>query len=487
MNFLTPYAHLFLGSSPQYYKKLILAFLIANPLLYYFILPLMVDSAGFAMGWILLMQFIVTLIFALKCYPLQSGGILALQAVIMGLTSPNSVFNEIIVNIQVILLLVFMVAAIYFLRDLLFFIFANAKLYRLNRYIVAVGMLILTAILSAFLDALTVTAVLIAVFLGIYKMINANASIDAAGKEKINAYFRKLVMYGLIGTACGGVATLVGEPQNILIGEKVGWDFATFLIKIAPSTIICGISAIILTIVLENRSWLGYEGRVNADFLGVIDDFALEQKANATPETKAALIVQAICAILLCVSLIFHVAEVGIIGLMILILATAFGGKSEEHDMGPAFHEALPFTALLTVFFAIIAVIHDQHLFMPVIELLLSLPYDEAVLRTFMSTGVLSAVSDNVFVGGVYISAYEEALNNNLLTPEQYDMMGKAIVVGTNMPSVATPNGQAAFLFMLTSAFAPLIGLSYFRMFLMALPYTIVLTISALISIWIQL
>jgi NhaB family Na+:H+ antiporter len=40
---------------------------------------------------------------------------------------------------------------------------------------------------------------------------------------------------------------------------------------------------------------------------------------------------------------------------------------------------------------------------------------------------------------------------------------------------VATPNGQAAFLFLLTSAIAPLVRLSYGRMVWMALPYTFVM------------
>ena len=40
-----------------------------------------------------------------------------------------------------------------------------------------------------------------------------------------------------------------------------------------------------------------------------------------------------------------------------------------------------------------------------------------------------------------------------------------------NLPSVATPNGQAAFLFLLTSVVAPLVRLSYMRMVIMALPY----------------
>ena len=45
---------------------------------------------------------------------------------------------------------------------------------------------------------------------------------------------------------------------------------------------------------------------------------------------------------------------------------------------------------------------------------------------------------------------------------------------------VATPNGQAAFLFLLTSAIAPLLRLSYGKMVVMALPYTIVLTLVGL-------
>ena len=54
---------------------------------------------------------------------------------------------------------------------------------------------------------------------------------------------------------------------------------------------------------------------------------------------------------------------------------------------------------------------------------------------------------------------------------------------GTNLPSVATPNGQAAFLFLLTSALAPVIRLSYLRMVIMALPYTLTLTVSGLLSV----
>lgn len=51
-----------------------------------------------------------------------------------------------------------------------------------------------------------------------------------------------------------------------------------------------------------------------------------------------------------------------------------------------------------------------------------------------------------------------------------------------NLPSVAT-NSQAAFLFLLTSALAPLVRLSYGRMVWMALPYTVVLTVVGLLCV----
>ena len=38
------------------------------------------------------------------------------------------------------------------------------------------------------------------------------------------------------------------------------------------------------------------------------------------------------------------------------------------------------------------------------------------------------------------------------ITKEQFDRLAVAINTGTNLPSVATPNGQAAFLFLLTSS-----------------------------------
>ena len=91
----------------------------------------------------------------------------------------------------------------------------------------------------------------------------------------------------------------------------------------------------------------------------------------------------------------------------------------------------------------------------------------------YIANGLLSAISDNVFVATVYINEVVEAYDNGEIDREHLNSLAIAINTGTNIPSVATPNGQAAFLFLLTSSLAPLVRLSYGRMVMMALPYTV--------------
>ena len=157
-----------------------------------------------------------------------------------------------------------------------------------------------------------------------------------------------------------------------------------------------------------------------------------------------------------------------------------------EEEVGKAFTESMPFCALLCVFFVIVTIIAQQNLFNPFIEWVFSIPKETQIPVFYLANGFISAVSDNVFVATIYIEQVHEALINQIITPDHYNDLAIAINAGTNLPSVATPNGQAAFLFLLTSAIAPLVRLPYVRMMWMALPYTIVLTIVGLLAtMWI--
>jgi NhaB family Na+:H+ antiporter len=470
----------FLGNAPLWYKQAIIAFLILNPLL-------LVIAGPFITGWALIAQFIFTLAMALKCYPLQPGGLLAIEAVIMGLTSPESVLHEIETNFKVILLLVFMVAGIYFMQNLLLYVFTKLLVKVRSKILLSLLFCFVSAILSAFLDALTVTAVLISVAVGFYDVYHKVFSrgdvppeLAAMHKEdlsKFRSFLRSLVMHGAIGTALGGVCTIVGEPQNLLIAETMGWDFMEFILIMAPVTVPVLICGLITCALLESqqKGWFGYGMRIPENVRNILVEFSQEQDEKRTHKETAELIVQGVVAVLLVFALAFHVAEVGIIGLVVIVLLTAFNGVIEEHQIGHAFEEALPFTALLVVFFGVVAVIHDQHLFSPITNLVLGMDVSQQAPMLFIANGVLSMISDNVFVATVYIGEVKAAFDAGTISREHFEDLAVAINTGTNLPSVATPNGQAAFLFLLTSALAPLIRLSYGTMVWMALPYTFVL------------
>ena len=532
------FARSFLGKAPLWYKFTILLFLIVNPFL--------LNAYGpFIAGWVLIGEFIFTLAMALKCYPLPAGGLLAIEAVVIGLTKPDTVFKESLANFEVILLLIFMVAGIYFMKDFLRFTFTRILVKVQSKVKISLLFCFAGAFLSAFLDALTVTAVIIAVAYGFYDIYHRYVSgqdgavthdlvSDLALKEQEQAdlkqfrcFLRNLMMHGAVGTALGGVCTLVGEPQNLLIASAMGWSFIDFFLKVAPISMPVLLVGLGTCYYVEKKKWFTYGCELPGHIRSHLLETEVKLEAKRGFKGKLLLVTQAIAGIWLIFALAFHLAAVGLIGLSVIVFLTAFNGITEEHQIGRAFEEALPFTALLVVFFAIVAVIHDQHLFTPVINYVLSLQGQAQLVAYYIANGLLSAISDNVFVATVYVSETKmhfvnmlaavpdigmtgEQLMSKLTDPSiprtevlaglpqasaqqadalmhQFDKLAVAINTGTNIPSVATPNGQAAFLFLLTSALAPVIRLSYGRMVYLALPYTITMSLAGLAATYLFL
>jgi NhaB family Na+:H+ antiporter len=312
----------------------------------------------------------------------------------------------------------------------------------------------------------------------------------------------------------------VGEPQNLLIAGEMGWHFGPFFLKVAPVSMPVLLVGLATCALVEKFRLFSYGAQMPGNIRSHLLETAviLEEKRGAAG--RARLIIQGLTGVWLILALAFHLAAVGIVGLSVIVLLTSLNGVIEEHRLGSAFEEALPFTALLVVFFAIVAVIHDQHLFTPIIDFVLSLEGQVQLAAYYIANGLLSMISDNVFVATVYITETKmhfihlmDSLPNigmsgaelmaRLTDPHldraetlarlpqaaadqagamiaHLDKLAVAINTGTNIPSVATPNGQAAFLFLLTSALAPVIRLSYGRMVLLALPYTITMSLTGL-------
>ncbi len=417
------------------------------------------------------------------------------------MTSPATVYHETETNFAVILLLIFMVAGIFFLKDLLLYIFTKILIRIRSKMMLSLMFCFVSAVLSAFLDALTVTAVIITVAAGLYAVYHKVTS--GKGFDDDHDHADDTGIGHETRERPGPVSRLPAQPDDAWRrGHRVGRRLHAGRRATKPADRPdrrLGIRRVLRAHVAGQhagaggrpahlpRRWsrfsvLGYGAQMPVAARRILEEYDRIEDAKRTPAHSAALIMQGLVALFLIVALAFHLAEVGLIGLTVIVLATAMTGIIQEHQLGHAFSEALPFTALLVVFFAIVGVIHDQHLFQPVIDYVFTLDQDAQVPVFFMANGVLSAISDNVFVATVYINEVYAALNAGEITREHFDLLTVAINTGTNIPSVATPNGQAAFLFLLTSALAPLIRLSYGRMVLLALPYTITMTISGLLA-----
>ncbi len=468
----------FLGSSPDWYKYLILIFMCVNPVLFHY--------SPMLSGWALVIEFIFTLAMALTCYPLLPGGLLAIEAVGLGMTDSHNVFHELVANFEVISLLMFMVAGIYFLKDLLFEQFSKLFLRVHSKALLSVSFMVASAFLSAFLDALTVIAVVLTVLFAFYEIVDKleDKSVSEEDMGSFKGFIRNILMHSGIGTALGGVSTMVGEPQNLIIAAKVEWGFAEFASNMLHVSFPVLIAGVLLCLFLEcfKVKYFGFGYQMPASVRKVLNDYVEQQSNGRTREHKVKVIVQGVIAVLLVAGLAFHVAEVGLLGLAVIILAASFTGVTDEHDIGQAFTEALPFTALLAVFFTVVSVIVDQKLFAPILDMALTYSGESQMAFFFVANAVLSMVSDNVFVGSVYINEVKSLFDSGVISRLQFENLAIAINAGTNLPSIATPNGQAAFLFLLTSRIAIPVCLSYGSMVRMALPYTVTISFVAFIA-----
>jgi NhaB family Na+:H+ antiporter len=303
-------AHNFLGQSPRWYKATLCLFLLLNPLLLFTLGPVVT-------GWVLVVQFIFTLGMALKCYPLMPGGLLLVEALLLGMTTPQALYEELQHNFPVILLLMFMVAGIYFMKDLLLFAFSRILLGIKSKSLLSMTFCFLSAFLSAFLDALTVTAVIISAAVGFYAVyhrvtsgsnprgeaqIDSDQQIPELAREDLQqfrAFLRSLLMHGAVGTALGGVCTLVGEPQNLLIGHEMGWHFQDFFLKVAPVSLPVLAAGLVTCVLLEKLRWFGYGTLLPDRVRQVLAAYAAEDDAQRTAQQRAALLVQGIAALIL--------------------------------------------------------------------------------------------------------------------------------------------------------------------------------------------
>jgi Na+/H+ antiporter NhaD/arsenite permease-like protein len=236
-----------------------------------------------------------------------------LAMILFGLLSQEQAFHA--VDWNVIFLLAGMMALANVLRETGLFQWISVyavKLGRGNPFRILIILSLVTAVTSALLDNVTIVILIVPVTLLVAASLRVNPV--------------PFLIAQILASNIGGMATLIGDPPNILIGSAAGIDFLTFAANLAP------ISLLILA-VFVGLSWFLFKREVQASQGRPLDIESLDTDALITdrPTLVKALIVMGgvMVGFLLHGALHLEPATIALTGATLLLLWT----RSDPHHI----------------------------------------------------------------------------------------------------------------------------------------------------------
>ena len=174
------------------------------------------------------------------------------------------------VDFGVIFLVMGMMIAIGVIEKTGIFQWLSYQAYRLSGgriWLLAVLLMLLTAVSSALLENVT-TMLLIA---PITLQIALTLGVDP----------RSLLIPEVIASNVGGIATLIGTPANVLIGSYAGISFTDFVTKLGPGVLMAQVALILCVLWLNRREYRRASGRASETLIA-----RLEKNARISDPTK---------------------------------------------------------------------------------------------------------------------------------------------------------------------------------------------------------
>lgn len=188
---------------------------------------------------------------------------------------------------------------------------------------------LLTAVLSAFLDNVTTVLLIGPMTLTVCKLLDVNPI--------------PFFMTEILASNIGGTATLIGDPPNIMIGSEAGLTFMDFIYYDAPAVVVIMIVLIALFYVIYGRKMSVGQAEINAVMELVPADYIKDHRL---------LRISVVMVVLVVLGFVFH----GQLGVESSIVALAAAGiillvsrQSIEHALSEVEWTTLAFFAGLFI------------------------------------------------------------------------------------------------------------------------------------------
>jgi Na+/H+ antiporter NhaD/arsenite permease-like protein len=138
------------------------------------------------------------------------------------------------IDFEVIFLIMGMMIVVFILEETGILNWLAYQAYRISRgriWMLAIVLMLLTAVASALLDNVTTMLLMVPITLQIALALDLNPL--------------SLLMPEVLAANVGGIATLIGTPTNILIGSFAGLSFNDFVVNLTPGVILAMIGLIL--------------------------------------------------------------------------------------------------------------------------------------------------------------------------------------------------------------------------------------------------
>lgn len=380
-------------------------------------------------GWIIFTIFIITYLFILFFERIQrTTAALCGAIIVMMFAMYRGIVHEedaiVFIKFDIIVLLMSMMIIVNVLLETGFFGYVALKLAKMSKGNVGHLLLLLglgTAFLSMIVDNVTTIILFIPITVEISKKLELNP---------IPFLISQAIMSNV-----GGVATMVGDPPNIIIASFAGFTFNDFLFHLFPVVILIGFIVVFL-IRYTYKDWICSSGNCLDKFIDVIPEAEITDRVTMNKTL----------VILLFVFSFFVVHDsVGVSPAFVALTGAGATLLVNYYDPEKVLKH-VEWSSLLfySSLFIIVGVMEVEGIFLEFADNLISFAGEDELRATLLilwATGLLTSVVDRI---STTVAMAPVIIHIGAVSTLSVEPLWWALAMGVGFGGNATPIGSAA-------------------------------------------